>query len=979
MAEALSLIITARGGPERLSACLRGLARDIDDGVGEIIVIDSRIGDKRSQEAAPLGRELFGEAFSMELPPPGASPCRARNMAAAGAGGERLFFLDGNCLFSPGWLRPLKAALDADPGLAALSPLPLCPAAAGQPERVLHAGLCLNPIRNPWPLCAGFPAQHPLSGKRRSVKLLSASCLMIRRKAFFEAGAFDEDKAPGHEDFELCARLILAGRSLLLEPEARIYLPEPPEEAGNPLPFMRLPLLDGALGQLPSDMEEHLRADGLALGLSPWLNFYAVPAQNPPLPAGSEPLSAFLLANPLCRTAYASLAAELAAQGRDEEAYAWRLTAARIFPDPEEFLDLYLAAGDASLEGARKKAGDLLEALRPSMGYMDYKAGAIMSWARDRGLESTVRACGQWFEERHAFRSRHLLPFIHRAAKAGLLSGRLPGCIPAYSGFDELRRDQAPQEEALVTQKLASLERRPLVSLLMPVYNPDPDFLILALNSILRQSYDNWQLCLADDASTDARIPDILKDFTRRDGRIKLALRKENGHICAASNTALAMADGEYAAFVDHDDELDRHALAHMVLALEANPGVRLLYSDEDKIGVQGFAFSPHFKTGFDPDLLLGENYFCHLTMYESALLREAGGLRPGFEGAQDHDLALRCIARLEANQVLHVPRLLYHWRAHGQSTARKPEIKPYASAAGLKAVSEHLKRIGRQAEVSVNERCATHYTVSESLPSPPPPVLLLAYCHELTGREERWASLLMRKNACPGLGLCLFYRQGQAAASPAGKVSFIRTEKDDVPPDFFHEHPDAVIGRVQPGIVPLFPDWAERLAAEASRPEVGAVGGRIWTREGLLESAGLGLTAKGRLFAASAGLERKGPGHFNIVNLVHATAFLSGDCLFARAACWRLFAGEEQNEFRPLQFCMRARAAGLRVLCVPTADMYRMSGHAPWVPPAPDDPRWRAFLERWQKQAKALALHRELAPVPGGYALAAFVAEEEQ
>ncbi len=188
-----------------------------------------------------------------------------------------------------------------------------------------------------------------------------------------------------------------------------------------------------------------------------------------------------------------------------------------------------------------------------------------------------------------------------------------------------------------------------------------------ALDSVRRQLYPHWQLCLADDCSTDERTSAILDEYAKADERISVLRRSENGHISAASNSALEIATGSWVVLLDHDDELAEQALAVMALAIADHPEVSYFYSDEDKLDADGRRFSPFFKPDFDPAMLLGENYPCHLFVARREAIEEAGGFRAGFEGSQDWDLLLRITERLDPTAIRHIPQVLYHWpRAPG-------------------------------------------------------------------------------------------------------------------------------------------------------------------------------------------------------------------------------------------------------------------------------------------------------------------------
>ncbi len=233
-----------------------------------------------------------------------------------------------------------------------------------------------------------------------------------------------------------------------------------------------------------------------------------------------------------------------------------------------------------------------------------------------------------------------------------------------------------------------------LISVVMPVYRPDLEHFKAAVASIQAQDYPHWELCMADDASGDLALLDLLDQLSASDARIKICLRAENGHISACSNSALELASGDYVLLFDQDDLLPPHALGAVAKAIALHPDAAIIYSDEDKVDESGsLHFDPYFKPDFDPYLFLGQNLVSHLGVYRRDLVSAIGGFRMGLEGSQDHDLALRVLELAGPQQVIHLPEVLYHWRASQGSTALANTEKSYASVAARRAVQEHLQR----------------------------------------------------------------------------------------------------------------------------------------------------------------------------------------------------------------------------------------------------------------------------------------------
>src|ERR1035438_8859121 len=271
---------------------------------------------------------------------------------------------------------------------------------------------------------------------------------------------------------------------------------------------------------------------------------------------------------------------------------------------------------------------------------------------------------------------------------------------------------------ALIQLKLRQFAENPLVSILVPVYRTPLGILRRTIESVTKQSYPNWELCIADDCSQSPEIQGLLADYATRDSRIRVNFLPANGGISHASNAALAMAHGDFVALLDHDDELAQDALYHVVEAINLQSNVDLLYSDEDKIDENGRRYDPFFKPDWSPDLLLSENYICHLLVVRRSHLNQAGGFRSAFDGSQDYDLVLRLTGNNA--RIVHIPRVLYHWRSLPESTAASPDRKSFAAPAAQRAIQEELDRRRVGAKVipgSIPGRWRVRYLLTEEPP----------------------------------------------------------------------------------------------------------------------------------------------------------------------------------------------------------------------------------------------------------------------
>lgn len=258
---------------------------------------------------------------------------------------------------------------------------------------------------------------------------------------------------------------------------------------------------------------------------------------------------------------------------------------------------------------------------------------------------------------------------------------------------------EKPFVETYLNQ-IAEHSRSIKLSIVMPVYKPNMVFLREAIQSIQDQSYRNWEICICDDFSQEEELVQFLSGLADNDRRIKVVLSEMNGHISNASNKAAGLAEGDFIVLMDQDDSLPAYALEMIVSTVEKNPGVEMIFSDEDKIDSQGKRFDPYFKGGWDRVLIWSHNFFSHLGVFKRELFESIGGFREGYEGAQDYDLVLRCIERVPDSKIEHIPQILYHWRVHDLSTASGVDVKPYAETSTILALENHLERNNIKAEV---------------------------------------------------------------------------------------------------------------------------------------------------------------------------------------------------------------------------------------------------------------------------------------
>ena len=256
-------------------------------------------------------------------------------------------------------------------------------------------------------------------------------------------------------------------------------------------------------------------------------------------------------------------------------------------------------------------------------------------------------------------------------------------------------------------RKVCKFKYNPLISFVIPTYNVSRDLLSECLDSILNQSYDNFEVCIADDASSNKETIETLKEYEKKDKRIKVVYRKKNGHISEASNSAIEIANGEFIVLVDNDDVIEENSLYYIVEALNKDKSLDMIYSDEDKMDYNGKIMEPHFKADYSPDTLMSVNYICHLCCLRTSIVKELGGFRSKYNGSQDHDLFLRFVE--VTDKIYHIERVLYHWRQSVTSTAGYLGNKSYVLESGRLAIEDAVKRRGLKGKVSINPRVSTY------------------------------------------------------------------------------------------------------------------------------------------------------------------------------------------------------------------------------------------------------------------------------
>ncbi len=494
------------------------------------------------------------------------------------------------------------------------------------------------------------------------------------------------------------------------------------------------------------------------------------------------------------------------------------------------------------------------------------------------------------------------------------------------------------EDLARLREATAALPHRPLISVIMPVHETPQRLLEEAIASVRSQVYDAWELCICDDASTAPHVGAVLAAASVADPRIKVVRRAENGRIARASNDALALASGDFVAMLDHDDVLRPHALFCMAEAIGRHPDAAILYSDEDKIDDAGGRFDPYFKPDFSPELFLGQNYLNHLTLFRRSEVVAAGGWRPDRDGSQDYDLALRILARVGPARVVHVPRILYHWRATAGSTAVAPGEKSYAFTAGLRALEDHVAATLPGARVEPVGG-APYYRVIHPVPEPAPRVTILIPTRDGGAVLDRCLASLVALTDYAAFEVVII-DNGSAAPQTLALLEAwprrdgrIRVLRDDRPFNFAALNNAAaatargdLLCLMNDDIEILEPGWLTEMVSLAVRPEIGCVGSKLLYPSGTLQHGGVVLGIGGVAGHAFKHAPAGDPGRFWHLGLRRTVSAVTAACLVVRASVYAEVGGLDAEHlavaFNDVDFCLKVREAGYRNVWTPFATL---------------------------------------------------------
>lgn len=500
--------------------------------------------------------------------------------------------------------------------------------------------------------------------------------------------------------------------------------------------------------------------------------------------------------------------------------------------------------------------------------------------------------------------------------------------------YKEWLEKNMPTRQELDRQGKHKFKYAPKISILVPVYNTPETFLRQMIESVQKQTYGNWELCIANANPANEQVKAILKEYTENDARVKVTDVPENEGIAQNTNKALEIADGTFIGLLDHDDVLAENALYEVVKELNKAVDTDVIYTDEDKVSTaMDEYFSPNFKPDFNLDMLRSNNYFCHFFVAKKELIETVGGFRGEYNGAQDYDLFLRCIEKAE--RIAHIPKILYHWRVHQESTADNPLSKMYAYDAGQKAIEQHLKRCGVTAEVSKTENLGFYRVKYQQEGSPLVSILIpnkdqkdtLDQCLksiEARTDYENYEIIIIENNSTEQETF-EYYKQ---IKNPKIRVIEWKDEFNYSAINNFgvrHAKGEYLLF-LNNDIEVINSDWLGEMLSNCQREEVGAVGAKLYYPDNTVQHAGVIVGIGGVAGSVFVGLKRGYTGYMHRASIQQNLSAVTAACMMVKKSVFEEVGGFEEElkvAFNDIDFCLKIREKGHLIVYDPYVELY--------------------------------------------------------
>ena len=499
-------------------------------------------------------------------------------------------------------------------------------------------------------------------------------------------------------------------------------------------------------------------------------------------------------------------------------------------------------------------------------------------------------------------------------------------------------RHHLPDRNELEKQKKTSFGYRPKISFVVPLYKTPEKYLRRLTESFQEQTYSNWELCFSDGSGAQSPLTELLKELTAKDNRIKYVSHEEPLQISENTNSAIEIATGDFIAFADHDDELTPNALFECVKAINEKPQTLVIYTDEDKMSMDGHKFfQPHFKPDYNPDLLCTVNYICHLFVVSRKVIEKVGGLRSEFDGAQDYDFVLRCVEAVKDEEICHIPKILYHWRCHEDSTAENPESKLYAFEAGRRAIQAHYERTGIHAEVFEGEYLGLYRTKFIRDHDPLLSIIIpnkdhiddLKRCMESIEQKSTYKNYeyIIVENNSTDSATFEYYKKLEAE-NPKVRMAYW----DGV---FNYSAINNYGASFAKGEYLLLlnndteiinPDCLEELLGYCMRKDVGAVGARLYYEDDTIQHAGVVIGFGGIAGHCFVQQKRGTTGYCHRIICAQDYSAVTAACMMVKRSAFDAVGGLSEElavAFNDIDFCMKLRKAGYLIVYNPYAELY--------------------------------------------------------
>lgn len=494
-----------------------------------------------------------------------------------------------------------------------------------------------------------------------------------------------------------------------------------------------------------------------------------------------------------------------------------------------------------------------------------------------------------------------------------------------------------PSEEELKRQREEHFLVEPKFSIVIPLYKTPERYLREMLDSIVEQTYGNWELCLADGSPEGQDVSKIVDIYRKKDSRVRYKRLEGNGGIADNTNAAIDMAEGDFIVLADHDDAMTRDALYECAKVVNDHPKCQVIYSDEDKMDMDGGAlFDPHFKPDFNPDLLCSVNYICHQFVVKRELVQKIGGLRKEFDGAQDYDFIFRCTENAE--EIYHIPKVLYHWRCHQDSTASNPQSKMYAFEAGSKAIMEHYKRMGISAlKVEKGVDYGIYHTVFEIQGQPLVSVIIPNKDHHkdldlcvrsmITKGTYKNLEFVVVENNSTEPETAVYYEKIQKEFPQVRVVTWDREFNYAAINNFGVSHARGEYLLFLNNDTELIAEnFVEEMLGFCQRDDVGIVGAKLLYQDDTIQHAGVVVGFGGVAGHTFIGLHKAENSYFHRAMCAQDYSAVTAACMMSKKSVFKKVGGFSENfavAFNDIDYCMKVRSFGKLVVYAPYALLY--------------------------------------------------------